>query len=219
MSQAERDDLRRLIAKREKFQKSAAAARSAELIVDFKNQMASEFAFDDDETWAQATREAEAEVAKAQAKIAARCRTLGIPERFAPQLNLRWVGRGYDNMVDRRKAELLGVAKAQVEAIERQAIVAIEQSSVEALTRITLAESEEARAFIASLPTVEQLMQPLSYAAIAGPADPPIAEQLVTPNALRQRRFRERQAALRATAEALPRPLHNGGPGADEGAP
>jgi len=35
------------------------------------------------------------------------------------------------------------------------------------------------------------------YDEIAGNASPPVAEQLVTPNALRQRRFRERQAALR----------------------
>ena len=45
-------------------------------------------------------------------------------------------------------------------------------------------------------------MRPLSFAAIAGEADPPIAEQLVTPNALRQRRFRERQRALRDVTNA-----------------
>jgi hypothetical protein len=34
-------------------------------------------------------------------------------------------------------------------------------------------------------------------------SDPPVAEQLISPNALRQRRFRERQKALRDDAAAL----------------
>ncbi len=38
---------------------------------------------------------------------------------------------------------------------------------------------------------------PKNYEAIAGEADPSLVEQLVTPNALRQRRYRERQNALR----------------------
>ena len=43
---------------------------------------------------------------------------------------------------------------------------------------------------------------------VAGEADPPVAEQLVSSNALRQRRFRERQTALKAPEQpALP----NGG--------
>jgi hypothetical protein len=33
--------------------------------------------------------------------------------------------------------------------------------------------------------------------------EPPIIEQLISPNALRQRRFRERQAALRNASQAL----------------
>jgi hypothetical protein len=48
-----------------------------------------------------------------------------------------------------------------------------------------------------------ELVQLLSFEAIAGPADPPIVEQLVTPNALRQRRFRDRQKALRDASQAL----------------
>ncbi|TBZ86155.1 hypothetical protein E0H56_27790 [Rhizobium leguminosarum bv. viciae] len=39
-------------------------------------------------------------------------------------------------------------------------------------------------------------MPPLSYRELAGEAEPPIIEQILTPNALRQRRFRERQKAL-----------------------
>jgi hypothetical protein len=40
-------------------------------------------------------------------------------------------------------------------------------------------------------------MPRLTFAEVAGEAEPPVAEQLVSPNALRQRRYRERQKALR----------------------
>jgi hypothetical protein len=43
-----------------------------------------------------------------------------------------------------------------------------------------------------------------------GEAEPPVAEQLISSNALRQRRFREKQAASRHNAsEALQAPLRN----------
>jgi hypothetical protein len=45
-------------------------------------------------------------------------------------------------------------------------------------------------------------MPTLSFAEVASEAEPPIAEQLVSSNALRQRRYRERQA-LRGNGPAL----------------
>ncbi len=47
--------------------------------------------------------------------------------------------------------------------------------------------SAPARAFFRSLPTIESLIPSLSCREIAGEAEPPIVEQLITPNALRQR--------------------------------
>jgi hypothetical protein len=40
-------------------------------------------------------------------------------------------------------------------------------------------------------------MPGLSFAEIAGEADPPVVEQLISSSAPRQRRYRQRQAALR----------------------
>jgi hypothetical protein len=199
MSRAEREDLQRLVRQREKVLKSAAKQRSAELLADFENQMGSEYAFNQDATWEEAAQTAKREVKKAQAQVAARCRELGIPDRFAPSLSLVWCHRGYDNLIDRRKAELRRMAQKQIAAIESRATVEIETSCLDAQTKLAIASctSDAAKAFVDSLPSVETLMRPLSFAAIAGEADPPIAEQLITPNALRQRRFRERQQALR----------------------
>ena len=90
------------------------------------------------------------------------------------------------------------MAETQIDALERRAVVDIEQASVEAQTELAIAglTSEGARGFADRLPTVDNLMPQLSNQEIAGEADPPVVEQLVSPNALRQRRFRDRQKAL-----------------------
>jgi hypothetical protein len=212
MTKSEREDLQRLVRQREKVQISAAKQRSAELLADFENQMASQFSFDDDTVWKQAYEAAEREVAKAQERIATRCQEMGIPRRFAPSLSLYWHHRGYDNTLEKRRKELRGVATAQVEALERQATVEIQKASVEAQTEIALAglTSEAARAFVAKLPTVESLMPALSYQELAGDTDPPIVEQLLSPNALRQRRYRERQRAALSNAHTALQALRPG---------
>jgi hypothetical protein len=92
---AEREDLQRLVRQREKVLRSAAKQRSAELLADFENQMGSEYSFDQDEVWRQAAEAAEREVSKAKRQVAARCRELGIPDRFAPSLELNWRHRGW----------------------------------------------------------------------------------------------------------------------------
>jgi hypothetical protein len=61
--------------------------------------------------------------------------------------------------------------------------------------------SDAARGFIEALPSITDLMPRLTYAEVAGEADPPIAEQMLSSNALRQARHRERQRALRNASE------------------
>ncbi len=219
MTKSEREDLQRLVRQREKVQKSAAKLRSSKLLADFENTMAAEFSFDDDAVWAEAAKAAQAEVDKAQRRVAARCRELGIPDRFAPSLQLLWSNRGYDNMIETRRKELRHVAQARVAAIEQDAVVKIEIASIEAQTEIATAglESDAARAFVAKLPTVESLMPALSYQEIAGEADPPVIEQLVSPNALRQRRFREKQKALRNAHTVTPGAFRNSPDNAADG--
>ncbi len=219
MTKGERDDLQRLVRQREKVLKSNAKLGSKELLADFENEMAAEYAFDDDRVWEQAAKAAEVEVAKAQKRVAARCLELGIPESFAPSLRLSWCNRGYDNLLEKRRKELRRVAESRVEELEQRAVVDIETASVNLQTDIAIAglTSEIARTFVERLPTVESLMPALSYEELAGEADPPIVEQLVSPNALRQRRFRQRQQALR-NADVTPKPaLPNATDDADGG--
>jgi hypothetical protein len=216
MTKSEREDLQRLVRQREKVLKSAAKQRSVELLADFENQIGQEYSFDQDEVWEQAEKAAEDVVRKAQEKVTKRCRELGIPQQFAPSLNLHWCGRGYDNAVEKRRRELRRLAQTRITAIEQKAVVQIELSCLEAQTQIAVTglTSDAARLFFEKLPSVETLMPRLSFAEVAGEAEPPIADQLVSPNALRQRRFRERQAALRNAAQALQPPARN--PGDDD---
>jgi len=198
MTKHEREDLERLVRQREKVLKSAAKQRSAELIADFENQLGQEFSFDQDEVWERATKIAQAALAKANEQIAARCHEIGIPKRFAPGLDLSWYGRR-ENATKQRRDELRKMAETRVEAIERKAITEIELSCLAAQEQIALSglTTEAARQFVEALPKIEALMPRLTFADVAGEAEPPVAVQLVSPNALRQRRYRERQKALR----------------------
>ena len=193
MTKGEREDLQRLIRQREKVLKSAAKQRSSELLADFENQLGSIYSFDNDATWAEAVRIAKLEVEKANAKIAARSAALGIPKNFAPSVHFYWSGRG-DSGVKERRNELRRMAQTRIAAIEAKAITEIEIASVEAQTQIASSglTSETARSFLDSLPKLETLMPKLSFEEVAGKAEPPVAEQLTSPGALRQRRFRER---------------------------
>ena len=93
---------------------------------------------------------------------AARCRELGIPERFAPDLSLHWHGRGYDNLIERRKSELRRMAQTRIEAIEAKAVTEIELTCLEAQTALAVA------GFLEALPSIEALMPKLSFAEVAG---------------------------------------------------
>jgi hypothetical protein len=201
---SEREDLQRLIRQREKALKSAAKQRSTELLADFENQMGAEYRFDDDAVWGEAARSAQVEVDKAQVRVAARCAELGIPREFAPSFRLEWRHRGYGNILEERRKELRRMAQTRIEAIEQAAIVKIELDSVDAQTELATSglSSEAARSFLERLPSIASLMPALSFEQIAGPADPPVAAQLVSPGALRQRRYRERHRNAQVTSQA-----------------
>jgi hypothetical protein len=172
MTRGEREDLHRLIRQREKVLKSAAAQRSAELLADFEQQMASIYHYNQDEVWRRAHAAATEAATEAVRLIAERCRELGIPDEFAPTLSLYWQGRGAGAVVQ-RQAELRRTAKARIAAIEKAACVRIEMISVEMQTEIAShgLTSAAARAFFDTLPKVEELMPPLELRQIEGMLD------------------------------------------------
>src|SRR5262249_30751833 len=149
MTKSEREDLQRLRRQREKVMKSGAKQHSNELLADFENQMGQEDAFDQDQGWSQAAGGSKHHVDKCPAQVAARCRELGIPDGFAPSLQLRWNHRGYANLMDKCRSELRTMAKTRIAAIEQKAITEIGLSCLKAQGALAVAglSSNTARAF------------------------------------------------------------------------
>lgn len=158
MTKGERAELGALIRKREKVMKATARERSLALLAEFDAASAKIFHYDEDAVWQQAQAEAAAAVKAAQELVEQRCRDRGIPAEFAPSLALSWYGRGH-NAVSGRRAEFRRAAKSRIEAIEAEAIAKIERLSLEAQTQVISSglESEAAKAFLTSMPSVEAL--------------------------------------------------------------
>jgi hypothetical protein len=167
MTKSEREDLGKLIRNRERVMKATAAQRSAELLAEFEQQMASVYSYDQDEVWKAASEAAAAAVDVAQQTVAARCGELGIPARFAPSVHFVWAGRG-ENAVKDRRAELRAVAKTRIAAIEKAACTKIEMLCLDAQSQILAhgLSSSAAIEFFDALPKVEVLMPPLEMTSI-----------------------------------------------------
>lgn len=167
MTKGERAELTSLVRKREKVMKSQATERSALLLAEFDAQSAKIYSFDDDPVWAAATEEVKAIVDIAREKIARRCKAIGIPVEFAPNINFYWEGRGH-NAVSSRRAELRRAAKSRIDAMEKEAVTKIERLSLQAQTEILAQglDTEAARRFLESMPTMDSLMPPVQIGEI-----------------------------------------------------
>jgi hypothetical protein len=167
ITKAEQAELQKLINRREKVLRQVAAARSADLMADFEQQMAAEYSFDDRDVWAEATRRGRAAVDEANQKIAEECALLGIPSQFAPCLAFGWSSRG-ENASKERRTELRRVAQTRIEAIEKRALVEISHEALLASTEIVSLGlvSEAAQRFLNELAPLERLMPPLDFHSI-----------------------------------------------------
>jgi hypothetical protein len=172
---------------------AAVKQRAAELLADFERQSGQWFSFDRADVWKRAHTEAGRELQRAQERIRDRCFALGIPARFAPSLALVFHNRGHDNELDRSRKRLRSEARTRVEAIARKALAEIAAWSVAAQEALE-GSLNDARQFIDRPPDIEVLMPTLRLREIANePVPPPVPKLLISPNALRQRRYRARQ--------------------------
>jgi hypothetical protein len=162
ISRSERDDLLRVATLRERAAKTAAAQRSAELLADFEQQLASRYSFDQSEIWAKAYEAAEKAVAAANANVGEECEKLGIPKRFAPSIALHWYGRG-ENASKERRAELRKVAQTRIAAVEKKARAKIDQMNADVqIELIANGLSDAAKMLLEQMPRVDQLMPALA---------------------------------------------------------
>jgi hypothetical protein len=138
--------------------------RAAELEADVEAKLAATFKAYDPK-WKDLMAVADRVVRDADAEIAARCRALGIPEAFRPGLSLWFSGRG-ENRAATRRAELR--RHSRIDALAKAARRAIESQALDGVTKLALGTlaSTEAKAFLASMPTVEALMPTLDISAL-----------------------------------------------------
>jgi hypothetical protein len=172
LSNAERERLLKAARLREKVAKSAASARSAELIADFEQQLASVYSFDQDEIWAKAAQAAKTAVEAADSAIAEECERLGIPARFRPSLACQWYGRG-ENASKERRAELRKVAQTRIAANEKQARTEIDRISSEVqIELLAHGMSPTALALLEQMPKVDQQMPALQVQEVESMLNP-----------------------------------------------
>jgi hypothetical protein len=162
MTARERSDLAQLIRQRERVLKQRAKQRSAELRSEFEQQLDARYYFDQQEVWAEAQQAVEREVERANERIAAQCRTLGIPKAFAPSIDCGW-SPGGEQLAKQRRTELRRIADTQIEASEQQALAKIAELSLAAQTEVVVKglESKAAKSFLEAMPSLDSLMPTL----------------------------------------------------------
>ena len=172
MTKGEREELRKLFSQRAKVSKKLADQRAAELLAETESQLAAQYEFGA-AAWADLTVHAKEVVKAADDELAARCRALGIPAEFRPELALNWYSRGQNASATRRH-ELRRVAQTKIEALKQRAYATIDRLHVDGLTILTKdsLESAEAHAFLAAMPTVEALMPADALETVALPSPP-----------------------------------------------
>lgn len=167
LSRNETHDLSMIIKERTKVLRAHAEEQAAKCMADFEQKISQIYEYDQDEVWKSATERAMDEVRRAQEKIDAQCKKLGIPKDLSPQLALSWQGRGQMKMAERR-AELRRVAKAEIDAMFKAAVAKIEKQALDLRTQVVAMGllTENATMFLESLAPVDEAMHAIDFGEI-----------------------------------------------------
>jgi hypothetical protein len=167
LSRHETHDLSMIIKDRTKVLRAHAEAQAAACLADFEKKLSTIYAWDQDEVWAKAKARADEVVRESQEAIRKRCKELGIPATFAPDVGLSWHGRG-ENALAWRRTELRRVAKAAIEAMKAAAVTKIEKQSLDLRTQVVAMGllSSDAKLFLESLAPVDDAMRALDFTEI-----------------------------------------------------
>ena len=173
MTSAERSSILVLIRQRERVALADAREYAEVLMANFERKLATIYQPKDHPIWRQAHAAASKAAAEAQAQITATFRDLGIPEAWAPGLNVYWHGRG-ENASAERRSELRRVAQSETDKRLARAQAAIKRASVTAQETVIASglTSEAAHALLASLPSIDQLMPALELEGVQAIAAP-----------------------------------------------
>ena len=209
MTKGDRDSLIRLTRLRARQAKQEAVQREKVLLAEVEDLMTAEFE-QRDELWVEAVKIAEEAARKANQVVVARCADLGIPEQHAPSLHLGWQSRSSPLSDPRRRAELRKLAQTKLTALTKTAHTMIDGQAVEVEAALLTGslETDDAKAFLESIPTVQELMPALTLDDLGVKHwQPPdgIASALVTPPTTADRKRRQVLRAIEANPGASSR--------------
>jgi hypothetical protein len=164
MTRYEGERLERLCRDRERIAKAAVDARAAEIWAHFQQQLCARYDFDQDQVWKASYQRAEMIVAQAQRDIAAESKKLGILPEFAPSLILGWRDSGQNACKERRRElEKLGRAELDARTKKAKGIISLAAAEVRVKLLDGLLESDQAKAFLESMPTAADLLPQINY--------------------------------------------------------
>jgi hypothetical protein len=162
MTGAERETIRKSLMFCKKVVEDDCEAQGARMLADGEAKLAAAYKFED-EAWAHITATASKVIQEADAAIAKICRERGIPEDFRPKITLGWYERGL-NASKAHRAEVRRVLETEIAARVKQAKTRNSRET-EALLRQLISgslTSDAAKAFLENMPTVEQLITPIT---------------------------------------------------------
>jgi hypothetical protein len=170
MTKGERDELSKLVRLNFRVARGGIDQRKTELIADFEASLAKKWSLYD-ELWKDSVKVAKAAVKQTNKVIAERYAETGAPPEFAPELSMGWFSRGENESASRR-GELRKVAVTRIEAKAIAAKQTLNEKEAAVLTKLarTALHSEEARAFLDEVPSLEALMPTISVEAIEAAA-------------------------------------------------
>jgi hypothetical protein len=166
MTKGERTELGRLIKLRAKVAKDGIESHAVRGLATIEAQLAATYP-ERHPVWAEVTAHIERVVDEANIHIAQRCREAGIPERFSPSIVYYWKNRGENSLQDRR-AELRKAAQTELAARAKAARNEIDRRTADLLTQLAagMLESSQAKDFLAAIPSVDDLMPPITLDAL-----------------------------------------------------
>jgi hypothetical protein len=164
MTKTERAELVRIVRLNYKVARATVDQRQADVLADVEEQIATDWE-SHDKQWREACGETEDEIRDLNQRIRERFQELGLPGEDAPSV---WVhnGKGGENGDRGRREELRRVARTRTAADAQKAQLGLDAAEAKMLTQLAAGalSSNEARAFLADVPEIGQLMPVLDLA-------------------------------------------------------
>jgi hypothetical protein len=168
LTKSEIDYLLRALRANVKAAKSAVVGLEAKLRAEFEEELNRRYPLGADPVWQKAFDALMHQYEKSQAQVDRRCDELNLPRRFRPAIMMPSWHYGGAPMKKELRAELRRVAYAQIKLLVQERVEEQERESARIQLEI-MAEgcvTPTAKAFLDSLPKVDQLIKPLSAAEV-----------------------------------------------------